>query len=244
MLRTLLSFLLLLMTAFCIVPAFADDKGSSEHGELQFSDQFERDESVPGKEEVGEGWTTNSPWRAGGNQQVDLVDGAIHITRYATADHGVAVFHPVDFQDGAVQLRFHLRKGDQLGVDFADKQLKTVHAGHLFIVKVTPKQLTLQDSKTGRMNLEIRERLASGDKSPELKKLLNTKTFNAPLKLTPDKWYTLLIQVNGDTLTASIDGEKVGELKSEGIAHPTKRHISLAVAKEAWVDDVKVWKAK
>ncbi|QDU73555.1 hypothetical protein Pan97_05310 [Bremerella volcania] len=244
MLRPLLSLSLFLITAFSFAAAFANDKDSSPLGELQFSDQFERDESVPGKEEVGEGWTTNSPWRAHGNQQVDLVDGAIHITRYPTADHGVAVFHPVDFEDGAVQLRFHLRKRDQLGVDFADKELKTVHAGHLFIVRVTLANLTLQDSKTGRMNLENRKRIASGDKSPELRKLLDAKKFTAPLNLTPDKWYTLLIQVQGDVLTVSIDGKEVGQLKSEGIAHPTKRHISLAVEKEAWVDDVKIWKAK
>lgn len=244
MLRTLVCLSLFWITAFSFTTAFANEKDPSSLGELQFSDQFERDESVPGKEEVGEGWTTNSPWRADGNQQVDLVDGAIHITRYPTADHGVAVFHPVDFEDGAVELRFHLRKGDQLGIDFADKQLKTVHAGHLFIVKVTPTSLILQDSKTGQMNLKNRERIAASDKSPELKKLLDSKRFKAPLNLTPDKWYTLLMQVQGDTLTVSIDGKQVGQFKSEGIAHPTKRHISLAVPKEAWVDDVKIWKAK
>lgn len=244
MLRLLLPLMLFSITALSFTTVSAEENDPSSLGELQFSDQFERDESVPGKEEVGQGWTTNSPWRAGGNQQVDLVDGAIHITRYPTADHGVAVFHPVDFEDGAVELRFHLRKGDQLGVDFADKQLKTVHAGHLFIVKVTLNNLTLQDSKTGQMNLENRKRIASGDKSPELRKLLNSKRFSTSLNLTPDKWYTLLIQVKGDTLLVSIDGKEVGQLKSEGIAHPTKRHISLAVSKEAWVDDVKIWKAK
>ncbi len=236
----------LLCSMFLFSPSvFAtESKTTSELGELQFSDSFDRDESVPGKEEVGRGWTTNSRWRADGNQQVDLKDGAIHITRYPTADHGVAVFHPVDFQDGTVQLRFRLGKGDQLGVDFADKELKTVHAGHLCVARVSLNRLTINDSKTGRMDLKIREQLKAGKPSPKLAELLKTKTVATPLKLQPDTWHDLQIQIEGDTMVVSIDGKRTGELKSEGIAHPTKRHISLAVAKEAWVDDVKIWKAK
>ena len=45
-------------------------------------------------------------------------------------------------------------------------------------------------------------------------------------------------------MRASVDGKAIGQFKSEGIAHPTKRMITLAVNKSAWVDDVKVWKLK
>jgi hypothetical protein len=41
-----------------------------------------------------------------------------------------------------------------------------------------------------------------------------------------------------------LDGKLVGEFESEGIAHPTKRMITLAVAKKATIDDVMVWKLK
>jgi hypothetical protein len=34
-------------------------------------------------------------------------------------------------------LKFKLGDGDDLGVDFVDRELKTVHAGHLCMARVT-----------------------------------------------------------------------------------------------------------
>ena len=56
------------------------------------------------------------------------------------------------------------------------------------------------------------------------------------------KWYKLLVEVNGDTLKASIDDKQVGSFSSQGIAHPTKRTLRLAVPKNAVVDDLKIGK--
>lgn len=222
----------------------ADETSAEPGGELLFEDGFERDESTSDKEEIGGGWTSNSAWRAKGHKQVDLADGAMHVTRHAEADHGVAIFHDVAFQDGAVELKFKLRPGDDLGLDFVDRQLKTVHAGHLCVARVNLKRLTLTDSKTGAMDNAVRERRLAGEKSPELAKLLKSKTAPFPLDLEPNVWHTLLVVVEGDVMRAAIDGQLVGRFKSEGIAHPTKRMITLAVNKSAWIDDVKVWKLK
>ena len=208
------------------------------------SDDFSRDEALPGKEDIGNGWTSNSGWRAKGHQQVDLKDGVMHITKHAEADHGVAIFHNVEFQDGIVELRFKLGEGDDLGVDFVDRELKTVHAGHLCLARVTNKALTIMDSKTGGMDNKIRERRQAGDKSPELAALLKSKTKAFKLSLPPTDWHTLHITVSGDTLSVRIDGQEIGRFSSEGIAHPTKRMITLAVNKSAQVDDVKVSKLK
>ncbi len=213
-------------------------------GVLIFQDEFERDEPTQDKEDIGNGWTANSAWRAKGHKQVDLDKGAIHITKHAEADHGVAVFHDVAFQDGVVELKFKLSEGDDLGLDFVDRELKTVHAGHLCMARVTLKNITLVDSKTGGMNLDIKARREKGDKSPELAALLKTKSKILKLDLKADDWHTMLIRVEGDQMTASIDGKPVGHFRSEGIAHPTKRMITLAVNKSAWVDDVKIWKLK
>lgn len=211
---------------------------------LLFSDDFARDEKTPGKEDIGNGWTSNSGWRAKGHQQVDLIDGVMHVTKHAEADHGVAIFHNVEFQDGIVELRFKLGEGDDLGVDFVDRELKTVHAGHLCIARVTNKNLQITDSKTGGMNNEIRERRLKGDKSPELAALLRSKTKAFKLDLKPNDWHTMRITVSGDTMSVKIDGQDAGSFRSEGIAHPTKRMITLAVNQSAQVDDVKVWRAK
>ena len=238
-----LPLLLLLLTA---LPALSADDAAlvKTRGSLLFEDDFARDESAPDKEQVGNGWTTNSAARAKGTKQVDLDHGAMHITKAAVADHGVSVVHAAAFQDGAVQCRFKLGPGDDLGLDFADMELKTVHAGHLFAARLTLKGVTLMDHKTGGMDNTIRERRLAGDKSPELAALLKTKTKTFPVELKADDWHQLLIVVEGDTMRATVDGKAVGEFKSEGFAHPTKRTLRLAVNQSAWVDDMKVWKLK
>ena len=88
---------------------------------------------------------------------IDLRDGALYIFIHETADHGVSVTHPAEFTDGAVGLRFMLEdEKDSLGLNFADLKFKEVHAGHLFAARIFPKQVLLQDLKTGVMDLEIR----------------------------------------------------------------------------------------
>jgi hypothetical protein len=215
-----------------------------ENGTVLFQDDFNRQESTPEKEEIGNGWTTNSATRAKGAKQATLEDGALHVTKAAVADHGVAIFHDAAFQDGAVRLRFKLEEGDDLGIDLVDRELQTVHAGHLCRAQVTLKNLMLTDEKTGGMDLAIYERRQAGENSPELQSLLRSKTRSFPLALKPGEWHTLLVVVDGDIMRATIDDKPVGDFRSPGIAHPTKRMLTLAVNKSAWIDDVKVWNLK
>ncbi|MBX7210329.1 MAG: DUF1080 domain-containing protein [Verrucomicrobiaceae bacterium] len=217
---------------------------SEPNGTLLFEDHFDRPDGGTEKEDIGSGWTSNSAWRAKGHKQVTVADGHMSVTKHAEADHGVAIFHDVAFQDGAVEMKFKLAAGDDLGLDFVDRELKTVHAGHLCMTRVTLKYATLTDSKTGGMDLKIKERREKGDKSPELAALLKSKTKTFPLDLAAGDWHTMLVTVEGDKMSASIDGKPAVDIRSEGIAHPTKRMITLAVNKSAQVDDVKVWKLK
>jgi len=226
-----------LALALCSLLAAADPAGT-----LLFEDHFDRREKAPDKEDIGNGWTSNSAWRAKGHKQVSIIDGAMQVTKHPEADHGVALFHDVAFRNGVVELRFKLGDGDDLGVDFVDRELKTVHAGHLCLARVTLKNLSLTDSKTGGMNNEIRERRLKGDKSPELAALLKTKTASLKLDLKAGEWHLLRVTVKGDRMSATIDGKEAGSFAGEGIAHPTKRMITLGVNQSAWVDDVKVWK--
>ena len=52
---------------------------AEERGRLIFEDNFNRNELQEDKEEVGNGWSTNSASRAGGHKQADLRDGTLHI---------------------------------------------------------------------------------------------------------------------------------------------------------------------
>ncbi|MDB4504855.1 hypothetical protein N9240_02910, partial [Akkermansiaceae bacterium] len=79
----------LLLAGFLLpLSLFADEKAT-----LLFADDFERSESDDSKEEIGKGWNSNSAKRAKGNKQVDLKDGAMHITFHPEADHAVSVTH-------------------------------------------------------------------------------------------------------------------------------------------------------
>lgn len=217
---------------------------AEDPGRLIFEDDFARSESQEKTDEPGKGWGTNSKSRAKGNKQVDLRDGAMHIFIHAEADHAVSVTQAAEFTDGAVTLRFRLEdERDSLGLNFADAQLKEVHAGHLFAVRVSPKQVLFQDLKTGNMRLDIHTaRKAKTKLTDEQQQALSGKQKAVPQVIAVGRWHDLLVKVSGDDLSVSLDGKLVGNFKSPGIAHPTKRMLRLAVPRNAVVDDVKIWR--
>lgn len=219
---------------------------AEDHGQLIFSDDFTRSESQEKTDEPGNGWGTNSKSRAKGNKQVDLRDGAMYIFLHPAADHAVSVTHAAEFTEGAVALRFMLEDArDSLGLDFADLQYKEVHAGHLFAVRVSPKQVLLQDLKTGNMRLDVyTARKAKQKLSAEQQQALKGSQKAMPRDIAVGKWHDLLVKIVGDELAVSVDGEVVGTFRSPGIAHPTKRTLRLAVPRNAVVDDVRIWRQK
>lgn len=240
-----LTYTLVLTTALIALPASdlraADD---SSTGKVIFEDNFERTEADPSKEQPGNGWTTNSKSRARGVKQVDLDDGVMKVTRAAVADHGVSVVQDLEFQDATISLKFRLGKKDDIGINIADMKEKSVHAGHICMARVRLYRVELIDLKTGRMKLEHRDQNKAGTASAELKKLINSKQKNVPVKLKADEWHDLVVKILGSSMTVSLDGKKVGSFNSPGIGHPTKRRLRLAINKNAWVDDVKVVRHK
>ena len=86
-------------------------------------------------------------------------------------------------------------------------------------------------------------------RDPKLKeaasKLLQGRGFNAKVNLEFNRWYDMTIEVAGDRMRVSLDGEAIGYLKSPGLAHPTKESVHFTVSgKETHFDDVKIWKAE
>lgn len=226
-----------LCIAFTSTSSFANNKGT-----LIFEDNFERKESQEKKDEIGNGWGTNSRTRAKGNKQVDLRDGAMYIYIHETADHAVSVTHPAEFKNGSVHLRFMLENPkDTLSLNFADLKFKKVHAGHLFATKVGINRVEMVDHKTGGMDLQYRDAKKSKTLTPAQKKFLRTKKKFFPTKLKTGKWYDLSVDIEGDTFSVTIDGKQVASFTSEGVAHPTKRMLRIGVAKQAVVDDVKIY---
>ncbi len=231
---------------FIAALAFHPCLQAADLGQLIFQDDFERAESQEVKDEPGNGWNTNSKSRAKGNKQVDLRDGAMYIYIHAEADHAVSVTQPAVFTDGAVGLRFMLEDAqDSLGLNFADLEYKEVHAGHLFAARISPQRVLVQDLKTGNMRLDIHTaRKAKQKLSPEQQQAVAGKEKAFPHTLETGKWHDLLVQVTGDELAVTINGQPVGSFSSPGIAHPTKRLLRLAVPRNAVVDEVKIWRKK
>jgi hypothetical protein len=229
-----LGFLALLC---CPLLSLADEKAT-----LIFEDDFDRNESDDTKEEIGKGWSSNSKKRANGNKQVDLKDGAMHITFHPSADHAVSVVHAAGFKDGRVTLRFQLpTEKDNLGLNFADLEFKEVHAGHLCMTRISTKNVQISDLKTGNMRKDIREARQAKKLTPEQKKMVQTKSKRFPNKLEANTWHDLSVTIKGQTMTVQINGKEIGSFTSEGIAHPTKRKLRVSVPKKAIIDDLKIY---
>ena len=224
-----------------VVPCSA----AEESGTVILHDEFNREEKVATKEDVGNDWGTNSRSRAQGVKQVDLVDGAMHIYRAKVADHGVSVTHEAAFCDATIELRFKLdSKSDDLGINIADMKEKSVHAGHICMARIRPNRLEITDLKTGRMDLETRKRRLAKSLTEADQKRIKKMSKYQKLDLKTGQWHSLKVQIAGTKMTVSIDGKKAGEFESPGIGHPTKSRLRLAVNKQAWVDDVKITKYK
>lgn len=216
----------------------------TEHGEVLIDDDFNRQEENNAFEQIGNGWGTNSKKRAKGVKQVDLVDGAMRITRAKVADHGVSVFHEAAFKDAVVSLRFQLSNGDDLGINIADMNEKTVHAGHICVARLQLNNLEIKDLKTGSMDLARRERRQNGAETPEDKKRITKTTTKKAIKLEADRWHELEIRIVDDQMIVKLNGDIAGMFSSEGIAHSTKSRLRLSVSQNAWVDNVKLVRLK
>ena len=206
-----------------------------------FQDSFNRQDASSDSENPGNNWGTNSKSRAQGVKQVFLRDNAMFIRKADAADHGVSVTQDVEFDDAVIRLRVKLGKGDDLGVNIADMQEKTVHAGHICMPRIRLDSLEIRDLKTGRMRLDEREKSKNKTLTAADRKLLATKEKKFPLSLTADQWHDIEIRIEGTTMSVTIDGDKAGSFSSEGIGHPTKRRIRLAVNREAWVDEIEIF---
>jgi hypothetical protein len=250
-----LSAALLICPALGATAAPKDAAWYREKATLIFEDTFDREETGNGAKDIGNGWNSATADRVPHIKQADLDEGILKVASASKeAGHPAHIHHDAGFQDGAVTLRFKLpglNPGERLSVGFVDRECKTVHAGHLgyaFIAAGTPGSITLKDSKTGAMSLELKKRneeavQATGKVSAEVQALLKTKETMLPWKADTE-WHDLLLAVEGDVMQISVDGVPVGELKSDGFAHPVKRWLSFGVLSTVWVDDVKVWKVQ
>jgi hypothetical protein len=131
-------------------------------------------------------------------------------------------------------------EGDDLGINIADMNEKSVHAGHICVARIRPRQVEISDLKTGRMNLDRRTRRLAGNETEDDKARIKATSKTTEVDLALNEGHDLEDSIEGNRMAVMIDGKPVGAFRSEGIAHPTKSRLRLAVNKSAWVDAVKV----
>jgi hypothetical protein len=215
----------------------ATDAPPAKNGRLLFHDDFNGTK-------VGANWNTNDGKKDGVGVQSRLADGALVMQTAPQADHGAVINTDVAFRDAALEVRFQLMAAGTDAFNFVinDKACKTVHAGHIARATVRPAKITLQDDKTGQMNLEVQARIAKEGRTPDLVKLLAAAQKPIDQKITPGVWHVLRVEIRGDEMRAFYDGKFIGSLRSPGFAHATKSNFGFTTGKtEMRFNEVNVW---
>lgn len=206
--------------------------------QLVFSDDFER---------TGLGAALKSPIPA-----FTVAEGLLkgHQER---ADHGGTLAAALPLPDGnaIIEIKFRFAGARSFNLACDDVGYRGAHAGHISRVTILPNRVTLYDDKEGVMRNDIYALRRSGDpqKKAEGDRLAEKATVHFPVKLEQNRWYSLGLEIVGDRMRVSIDGQPVGQLQSPGLAHATKPNLRLSTwgstpARETHFDDLRVWSVK
>lgn len=161
------------------------------------------------------------------------------------ADHGAVgrVYFPM--KDVIVEFKFKLDGSTGFNAVFDDQKFKGSHAGHICRVAFAPTQIRLADDKEGAMRNDIEAMRKDPARKTEAEKLIVGRSSGVSMKVDPEKWHNVAIEIFGDQMRASLDGKAIGYLKSPGIAHETKSSFHFTVnGPGVLFDDVRIWKAR
>ncbi len=189
---------------------------------LTFEDDFE------GRTEPGEDYFVPEAMAAGWN----IVDGVL-IGNQVKEDHGSVIRTKMDFDDINVSFDFRFSGGKRFNLVIDDENEKSVHAGHICRVSVTPKSIKVSDDKTGSMNLEVRTLRKRKNLSETEQKTLDTilagseATF--PINIEAGSWHHLRTRIRNDAMEVFLDGDRISQMSSPGFAHPTKTKFGFTV---------------
>lgn len=197
-----------------------------EPGKLVFSDDFERAELSP--------WKVVIP-------SFTVTDGALKGWQ-TRDDHGAVGRVYLPMRDVVVEFRFKLVGSTGFNAVFDDKNHKGSHAGHICRVAFAPTQIRLGDDKEGIMRNDLFEMRKDPALKAKADALLVGRSSSVKRVLTPEVWHQVRLELVGDQLRAFLDGEPAGELRSPGIAHPTKTSLHFTVnGPGVLFDDLRIW---
>ena len=194
----------------------------SQPSKAIFADNFE------GRTKLGESYTIGR----GRVHAWNIREGVLY-GEQVDDDHGATMRKPLEFDDLDLEFDFRFNGGTSFNVVIDDMNEKSVWAGHICRVSVSPKRILLSDDKLGGMNLEIRKLRQSKSLSPEqqasLNETLRRTRVTAKVAIKQREWHKLRVRISGDMMTVSLNEKHIAELKSTGLAHPTKTQFGMTV---------------
>ena len=198
-----------------------EDNGK-RRASVRFADDFE------GRSLLGDGYYT-----ARGKEGAWTIRDGVLFGTQTNDDHGAVMRKLMAFDDLDVEFDFRFNGGSRFNLVIDDKNEKSVHAGHICRVSVSPKRITIGDDKLGAMNLNVRAQRKANELPPEdqhaLEKLLARTQASGEVKLETRKWYKLRVRIKGEAMKVHLDGQLVAKLVSRGVDHPTKTQFGMTV---------------
>ena len=188
-------------------------------GKVLFEDDFARDAMAPK-------WAAKGKWTvAGGAAQGEEIPGGSGATCKAEPRF---TYHDIvaeyDFKFDATKL-IHL--------EMKDKDYTKTHTGHICCVSIYPGEIRLSDYKNGTMENGNYERLADKSLSKEERvrlreELLAKHTRLYPFTVEKGRWHRARLEIVGDEMLLSIDGNPVAYLRAPGVDHATRNIFGFA----------------
>jgi hypothetical protein len=144
----------------------------------------------------------------------EITDGALRGIEAKENMHAAVVRHAMPGHDLVIQFAFKLDGTQRMGVNIDDAQ------GHNCVVVLTPETLSLIKAHEKRMFFDTQK-----------------------VSLKPGTWHTLVIEVCGQEILASVDGS-VTALGSDSTIDVDKTSFAISVAGESGsVRDFRAWAA-
>ncbi len=182
---------------------------------VEFTDDFNR-------LEIGDDWTGHS-------HSFSIKDGALVASQLPDADHGAVIRAQLGFRNVEIDFDVKFEGGERFNFVIDDKNCKEVHAGHICRVSITRKKLTVQDDRTGVMNLELRELRKQPELAGQIESFLESTKSSGDFNFVEGRWYHLRVVIDEDRMSVWVDGALIAQLTSPGMAHPTKTQFGFTV---------------
>jgi hypothetical protein len=140
----------------------------------------------------------------------EVVDGALRGAELKSDMHGAVLRHDVAFTNGVIQLSFKLDGAKTTAVSFNGPK------GHVARVAIRPNGFVVQKDDQ------------DGPKGPDKAVMLQTCTTD----IKPGEWHTLLIEMQGKEMLATLDGKHTAYGEHDALDKP-KTSVRLTASGES-----------